>query len=554
MKKRTALLTLAGALLVAGNVYLTLHTESKVERTSFVTNWFTASTETLTKTLQTEGVVIPAEEHPIYFHQEEGGFEQFLVQQGEEVTAGTTLFEYKSLQVDADRQRLTTEIEQLNREVALIEDQIQQLEYLQTVSASSAERDSVPVSGDGLSSFPTGVNSGTIVEVTIEKEIYDKEREIRRLEDEIDVHESSLATLDVDSQVAVPSNVDGTVKQIQYDLKNPIMTIISDHPKVRGAFTEEDLLKVKEGMEVYVSSDLVPDVVGGKLTKIAGHSENEPDVKKESEFPFEVELELIEEEEEEESQEWLDADVLADDESAAITADGAEGEGTETEENLKPAGGSVDGKNGVESAGGNTDLENRLKPAGGTADNEDEAGLARGTANQENEAESARGTANQENEGESADGTGTKPEPDELLDDPEVPVNTEVAAAGTENDFSPGLVHGSHVDITIVLDEAIGAVTVADKQIEKGSYLYVLTRTGKIERRQVKMGLAVDGRVEVKEGLEPGETVLENPNQVARVDAPFITRLDLLRLDLKLLKEEPVMDWVKLLWVGFSKR
>ncbi|MCM3668719.1 hypothetical protein M3181_06860 [Mesobacillus maritimus] len=541
MKKRTALLTLAGALLVAGNVYLTLHTESKVERTSFVMNWFTASTETLTKTLQTEGVVIPAEEHPIYFHQEEGGFEQFLVQQGEEVTAGTTLFEYKSLQVDADRQRLTTEIEQLNREVALIEDQIQQLEYLQTVSASSADRDSVPVSGDGLSSFPTGVNSGTIVEVTIEKEIYDKEREIRRLEDEIDVHESSLASLDVDSQVAVPSNVDGTVKQIQYDLKNPIMTIISDHPKVRGAFTEEDLLNVKEGMEAYVSSDLVPDVVGGKLTKIAGHSENEPDVKKESEFPFEVELELTEEEEEEESQEGLADDVRAEDESAAGSAGGVEGEGTGAGSNLKPAGGTVDIKYEVESVGG-------------TAEDETEAGSAGGNGNIAKKVESASGTANQENEAESADGIDTNPEPDELLEDPEVPVNTEVAAADTENDSSPGLVHGSHVDITIVLDEAIGAVTVADKQIEKGSYLYVLTRTGKIERRQVKMGLAVGGRVEVKEGLEPGETVLENPNQVARVDEPFITRLDFLRLDLKLLKEEPVMDWVKLLWVGFSKR
>ena len=206
MKKRTAILALTGALFISGNVFLTLSNDSKVKRTSYITEWKEATTETLTETLQTAGVVIPAEEHPVYFNSEQGGFQQFLVKKGDPVTAGTQLFEYLSDQAPIERERLQTEISQMNREVALIEDQIDQLEYLQTVSASTAT-DSIPVSGDGVL---TGVQSGTLVEVTLAKEIYDKERDIRQLEAEIEVYEDSLATLSDTSELEVRSEVAGT--------------------------------------------------------------------------------------------------------------------------------------------------------------------------------------------------------------------------------------------------------------------------------------------------------------------------------------------------------
>ena len=418
MKKRTIILAVAGALFISGNMYLTLHKDSKVDRTSFITSWSEATTETLTETLKTAGVVIPAEEHPVYFNSEQGGFQQFLVKKGDPVTVGTELYEYLSIQAPLDRERLQTEISQLNREVALIEDQIDQLEYLQTVSASTAT-DSIPVSGDGVL---TGVQSGTLVEVTLAKEIYDKERDIRQLEGKIEVYEDSLATLSDTSELDVRSEVTGTVKDINYDLKNPIMTIISDSPKVRGTFLETDLAKVEEGMEAYITSELLNDKLAGKLTTIANHSEDEPDVEKESEFAFEIQL----------------------------------------------------------------------------------------------------------------DGNST---------------------AGEESETSQSkLALGSHVNITIVTNKAENAVTLSEEQIKKGSYVYVIPRTGKIERRPIKMGLEVNGKVEIIEGLVQGETIITNPNQVERPSHPFITRLDFLRINPSLIKQEPAMTWLKAIWVGFSKQ
>ncbi|MGM0901339.1 MAG: efflux RND transporter periplasmic adaptor subunit [Bacillota bacterium] len=460
MKKRTAILTTTGALFIATNVFLTLHNDSKVSRTNFLTSWFEAKAETLTETLETAGVVTPTEEHPIYFNGEEGGFQQFYVQKGDSVTAGTPLFEYKSAQVDADRQRLETEVKQLNREVALIEDQVQQLEYLQTVSAGSSS-DSVAVSGDGLVTPVPGLKLETLVEVTIEKEIYDKEREIRNLEKEIEVHEGNLAALERNNELDVSSQVNGTVKEINLDLKNPIMTIISDDPKIQGTFTEKDLADVTEGMEAYITSDLIQDKLAGKLTKIASHSKEDPDVSIESEFSFEIELDP----QPASDSETLVASTEGMDEAEEIVADS---EGTELED------------------------------------------------------------------------------PWELADED---------LADTSGQSQPiNLVHGQHVDITIITDQRVGAVTVTDEQIQNGSYLYVLTRTGKVERRVINMGLEVDDRIEISEGLQVGETVVGNAERVAKPNAPFITRLDLLRLNLKLLKDGEPMDWIKAIGVGFSKQ
>ena len=76
----------------------------------------------------------------------------------------------------------------------------------------------------------------------------------------------------------------------------------------------------------------------------------------------------------------------------------------------------------------------------------------------------------------------------------------------------------------------------------------------KIERRPIKMGLEVNGKVEIIEGLVQGETIITNPNQVERPSHPFITRLDFLRINPSLIKQEPAMTWLKAIWVGFSKQ
>ncbi|WP_226679081.1 efflux RND transporter periplasmic adaptor subunit [Mesobacillus jeotgali] len=291
MKKKTAILMTAGILFVSGNLYLALKDDSKARRSSYINSWAKIGKETMTETLYAEGVVTPQEEHHIYYDPNSSEFKSFLVKEGDEVDSGTPLFEYSSDNIDRELARLEAEKDQLETEVTLLDEQIQQLVYLQTVSASTTDN-SLAVAGDGTSA---GSSNNDLMAVSIEKEIYDKELEKSRAEAEIEKYDDMIESYDGSDQLEISSEVAGSIKKINYALNNPIVTIISDTPKVEGTFSERDLKNVQEGMEVYVKSDNIKGTIGGTLTTIAKHPESDPSVKKESHFPFEVELELEDE-------------------------------------------------------------------------------------------------------------------------------------------------------------------------------------------------------------------------------------------------------------------
>lgn len=409
MNRKTAILLSAGILFVSGNFYLALRDDSKAVRSSYINNWEKIGKETMTETLHAAGVVTPEEEHHVYYDNNSRDFKSFLVKEGDEVDAGTPLYEYSSDNIDEELSKLEAEKSQLATEAKLLDEQIQQLLYLQTVSASAPDN-STTVSGDGTAS----TSSNDLMSVSIEKEIYDKQLEKSRVIAEIDKYDDMIDSYDGSDQFDTSSEVTGTVKKINYELKNPIVTIISDTPKVEGTFTEKDLKNVQEGMDVYVKSELVKGTIGGTLTKIAKHPESDPSVKKESQFPFEIELELENEE----------------------------------------------------------------------------------------------------------------------------------------------IVHGTHVDVAVITNQVINAAAVRDRSVEKGkknSYIYVLNEAGKVEKRQIKKGLQIGGKTEVKKGAKPGELVVSKPEKVQKADSPFFSKLKTGTLSKKTLKEEGKRNIFKGIMVGFFK-
>ncbi|MFS0637329.1 hypothetical protein AB1K84_15625 [Mesobacillus foraminis] len=482
MKKKTAILVAAGLLLVSGNVVLTLHKDSKVSRTSYITKWAEAGTENLTKTLKTAGVVIPAEEHPIYYNDDPGGFKEFYVKKGDSVEAGTTLYEYTSDNIDSERRQLESDKEQLDKELVLIDEQIKQLEYLQSVSGSGSQSVSSGFGGT------TDSSSSEIVSVTIEKEIYEKEREKTRVEGEIDEYEDRILALNEGDELTKDSEVSGKVKEINYDLKNPIITIISDTPKVSGTFVEEELKTVEEGMEAYITSDQVKEKLGGTVTRIFSYPEDEPTLKKKSQFPFEIELDET----------------------------GGEEAGFEEEAAVDPDSESAEGDTGLETEDGGDVDTGELEDGEGSSEDDTEAAGEEDVYDEEDT---------------------------EIYDED----NVELA------EDNP-VIHGSHVNVTIVTDRVENAVTVADKQIKSGSYIYVITPGGKIEKRSITQGLEVNGRVQIEKGLKKGETVVSKPSQVARQKEDFITPLRIQDLSKSSFKEERKMDLFKAIGVGFLKR
>jgi HlyD family secretion protein len=283
MSKKKAILMISGALFIGANLFLIFKDNSKAERSSYITEWTPAKKENITSKLTTSGVVTPLEVHHIYYDESSGAFKNFLVSKGDKVSSGTPLYEFSSDNKDADKQKLEIEKKQLAREAKLIDEQIKQLTYLQTVADSSSttiEQESGHVSA----------STSDLVSLSIEKEIYDMELEKSRIEDEIDKYDE-LIDSDSDSDLGTTSDVDGTVKNIDINLKNPIVTIISDTPKVDGTFTEEELKKVQTGMKVKIASNQSKKAISGTLTKIVPFPDTDPSVKKKSSFPFEIELE-----------------------------------------------------------------------------------------------------------------------------------------------------------------------------------------------------------------------------------------------------------------------
>ncbi|MCM3123824.1 MULTISPECIES: HlyD family efflux transporter periplasmic adaptor subunit [unclassified Mesobacillus] len=409
MKKKTAILLSAGILFVSGNLYLALKDDGKAVRSSYINNWAKIGKETLTETLHAEGVTTPEEETHVYYDPNSSEFKSFLVKEGDVVDSGTPLFEYSSDNIDKELARLEAEKDQLETEATLLDEQIKQLSYLQTVSASTTDN-SLPVAGNGTAAD----SSNDLMAISIEKEIYDKELEKSRVEAEIEKYDDLIDSYDGSDQLEISSEVAGSVKKVNYELNNPIVTIISDTPKVEGTFSERDLKNVQEGMEVYVKTDMLKGAIGGTLTKIAKHPESDPSVKKESHFPFEIELELEEEE----------------------------------------------------------------------------------------------------------------------------------------------IVHGTHVDVSVVTNQVVNAAVVPQRSIDKGkknSYVYILNEVGKVEKRKIKKGLEVGGKTELKKGVKPGELFVGKPENVQKADSPFFSKLKPGSLAKKTFKEEGKRDLFKHIMVGFFK-
>ncbi|CAM3922143.1 efflux RND transporter periplasmic adaptor subunit [Mesobacillus zeae] len=288
MKKKATILLAAGAVFVSGNLYLSMKDDAKAKRSTYLNSWEQTKSEDLKLTLGTAGVVTPLEEHHVYYNEKPGGFKEFLVKKGDKVDEGTPLYHYASDEGDSGRKELESEKSQLAREAALIDEQIQQLTYLKSVSSSSGS--STAVTGDGTYGTPPPAGNGELLSASIEKEIFDKQTEKNRILAEIGKYDELLQSENEEDGLGINSDVTGVVKDVNYKLENPIMTIISDKPKVEGTFAESDLKKVEEGMEVYVTSSLFKGKVPGMLTKISTYPEEKPSVKKKSQFPYEIEL------------------------------------------------------------------------------------------------------------------------------------------------------------------------------------------------------------------------------------------------------------------------
>jgi HlyD family secretion protein len=270
---KTIMISLLVLLLVGVNLFLILKEDSKVDKTLYVNSWTSAREQDLEETMVTEGISAPGEEQYVYYDDSKGSFEGFMVKEGEEVTSGSELFYYKTdSYVDAIA-HLEVEKESVQKQLDGLEDRIDSLDSLLTSSSAEIEEQTF------------------MSEASIEMDIYETEAEISRLESELEKYEDQIDSIDEKlPYLHEISDIDGTVKKINKDLSNPVITIASKDPIIEGTVPEAEHKKLQPGLDVLISLKNSNKNYKGSIETISAFPKGKPSVEKESNYPFTVVL------------------------------------------------------------------------------------------------------------------------------------------------------------------------------------------------------------------------------------------------------------------------
>ena len=386
---KTIMITFLAILLVGVNLFLIIKDNSKVDKTLYVNSWTSAIEQDLEETMVTEGVSAPQEEQYVYYDDSKGSFEGFMVKEGEEVSSGSELFYYKTdSYVDAIA-HLEAEKESVQKQLDGLEDRKDSLDSL--LISSSAEMEELFL----------------MSESSIEMEIYETEAEINRLEGELEKYEDQIDSIDGKlPYLHEISDIDGTVKEINKDLSNPVITIASMEPVIKGKVREAEHKKLQPGLDVLISLKNSNKNYKGIIETISAFPEGTPSVEKESTYPFTVVLH-------------------------------------------------------------------------------------------------------------------------EPIED---------------------LVHGAHVDVKIITEEVIDAITVPSESVYK-SQVHIL-QDGKVTKREVKLGLKIKETQEIESGLEVGEVVVREPVSFEGATISFYTPLQFNQWEKEMYGDMRKLEIVKLVGKG----
>ncbi|MFD1706846.1 efflux RND transporter periplasmic adaptor subunit [Siminovitchia sediminis] len=269
------LMVLGVILFITANTILITRENGSVSRINYISDWSKIRETDIVHSLAADGVIEEADTIYIMADQEKT-IEEFLVKEGDQVEAGTTLFIYQSNQVDRQTSFLDSEIESLlakrNSVEALID------EWSSLTPPASADTFADPVYSGEATDFEewdpwTALENPQSADPsewqqTMDKEIGEKRLELEKIEAEIEKLEKQKAFLQNErDDLAVTSPVDGIVKKLRPNEKQ-VITIASNEKVLTGKLTEEELPEVKEGMRVNILSHLFESRPTGEVSKI----------------------------------------------------------------------------------------------------------------------------------------------------------------------------------------------------------------------------------------------------------------------------------------------
>ncbi|MDM5228319.1 efflux RND transporter periplasmic adaptor subunit [Cytobacillus sp. NJ13] len=276
MTWKARLLACAVVLFLACNITLLFLKNDKINRTYHVDEWTSVKKQDLLETMPARGVLAPKEEQHFYYENSTGTFKGFLVEKGDEVQQGTGLFEYSPDDITLTKEEFQIEKDKLENEQENLESHISDLESMQRTLSSAPVEEDQP-------------NPNVYMIQTLERDIYEKELQISRIDSEIEKYEDLIESADESLlNLTVESEIDGTVKSIKQDLTNPVVTVISNEQKVEGTLSEQEVKKAAEGMKVFITPAGSNKKINGTIEKILNHPTSEPHAETESRYEFSI--------------------------------------------------------------------------------------------------------------------------------------------------------------------------------------------------------------------------------------------------------------------------
>lgn len=110
-----------------------------------------------------------------------------------------------------------------------------------------------------------------------------------------------------------------------------------------------------------------------------------------------------------------------------------------------------------------------------------------------------------------------------------------------DDEVETELLNGTHVELSFITKEINGALMVLKETIvkeKKDSFIWVITASGSLEKREIKTGLSSKGKVQIKSGAEKDEIIVSEPKSIQKGEGPtFISPLNLVKLESAELKQ-----------------
>lgn len=303
MRKRRLLWLIPLAFIIVNIVLISKDDGEKVKRLHYIKQWETVESKDLKETLTSEGVFDYAHEYDVYMDDETGSFNEFSVAVGDQVESGDPLFSYKVREYFNRKLELESDIQKIDQEIAAVQAAIQRMQGV-IINQSTAQI-----------LYPDGSEAGTIpsdtsvAESNKEQYMIEKEKELGQLEAEKTSIEAQLNDLvSGKDTIVVGSSYDGKVTQVSQTLENPVVTIASNELHITGELSENERMKVEEGMNVDI------ELTDGKEDKtLAGVvsfvSDQVEDLSLENESAYDMHITLEDEEDQENILHGYHADV-----------------------------------------------------------------------------------------------------------------------------------------------------------------------------------------------------------------------------------------------------